>query len=35
MEQRVSMNSLKKEFRAYVNSRSGKPLKGIRKWKSK
>ena len=31
MEQRVSMNSLKKGFRTYINSRSGKPLKSISK----
>ena len=29
MEQRVSTNPLKKEFRTYVNSRSRKPLKAI------
>ena len=35
MEQRVSTNSFKKEFRRYVNSRSEKPLKDIRKLTSK
>ena len=35
MEQRVSINSLKKGFRTYVNSRSGKPLKSISERTSK
>ena len=35
MEQRVTMNDLKKELHTYVNSRSRKPLNDIRKCMSK